>query len=235
MGQNQLIDELKQAALFSRLDPPSLVDLGRIARARRADAEEVLFAAGDRATGFFVLLEGRVKLYKISTDGKEYILRVVRAGETFAEAAAFSGLRYPVFAEALEPCRLAHFGANEFRHLVQRSPQLALNMIATMAELLHALTLKIEDLSLREVGARLCRHLLELAEQEFDGPPKDGLTFKLETTKTALAARLGTISETLSRTFRKLQQQGLLRVERSRVTLLDCRRLRDVAEGDLKV
>jgi len=234
VGQNQLIDELKQAALFSRLDPPSLVELGRIARARRANAEEVLFAAGDRATRFFVLLEGRVKLYKISTDGKEYILRVVRAGETFAEAAAFSGLRYPVFAEALEPCRLAHFGANEFRHLVQRSPQLALNMIATMAELLHTLTAKIEDLSLREVGARLCRHLLELAEQQF-GTPKDGLVLDLETTKTALASRIGTVSETLSRTFRKLQQQGLLRVERNRVTLLDCRRLRDVAEGDLKV
>ena len=234
MGQNQLLDELNQAALFSRLDQPSLVDLGRVARGRRADPGEVLFAAGDRATGFFVLLEGKIKLYKISADGKEYILRVVRAGETFAEAAAFSGLRYPVFAEALEPCRLAHFEVNEFRHLIQRSPQLALNMIATMAELLHTLTVKIEDLSLREVGARLCRHFLELAEQEF-GTPKDGQTLNLETTKTALAARLGTISETLSRTFRKLQQHGLLRVERNRVTLLDCRRLREVAEGELKL
>ena len=234
MGQNQLLDELKQAALFSRLDPSSLADLARIARVRRADSEELLFAAGDRAIGFFVLLEGKVKLYKISTEGKEYILRVVRAGETFAEAAAFSSLKYPVFAEALEPCRLAHFEANEFRHLVQRSPQLALNMIATMAELLHTLTVKIEDLTLREVGARLCRHFLELAQQEF-GTPKDGQTLRLETTKTTLAARLGTISETLSRTFRKLQQHGLLRVERNRVTLLDCRRLRDVAEGELKL
>jgi CRP-like cAMP-binding protein len=234
MGQNQLVDKLKQAALFSRLDQASLVALGHIARIRRADPKEVLFATGDRATGFFVLLEGKVKLYKISTDGKEYILRVVRAGETFAEAAAFSGLGYPVFAEALEPCRLAQFGVNEFRHLIQRSPQLALNMIATMAELLQALTVKIEDLSLREVGARLCRHFLELAEQEF-GTPEDGETLKLETTKTALAARLGTVSETLSRTFRKLQQHGLIRVERNRVTILNCRRLRDVAEGDLKL
>jgi CRP-like cAMP-binding protein len=234
MGQNPLLEELKKTALFSRLEPESLADLGRIARVRRIDAGEVLFAAGDRATGFFVLLEGRIKLYKISPDGKEYILRMVRAGETFAEAVALSGLNYPVFAEALEPCRLAGFEVNEFRHLIRRTPQLALNMIATMAELLHALTVKIEDLSLREVGARLCRHLLERAE-EVSGTPKDGLTLELETTKTALAARIGTISETLSRTFRKLQQQGLLRVERNRVTLLDCRRLREVAEGDLKL
>jgi CRP-like cAMP-binding protein len=235
MGQNPILEDLKLAALFSRLDAPSLAQLGRIARVRRADTGAVLFAAGDRATGFFVLLDGRVKLYKISPDGKEYILRMVRAGETFAEAVALSGLRYPVFAEALEPSRLAHFEVNEFLHLIQRSPQLALNMIATMAELLHTLTVKIEDLSLREVGARLCRHLLEMAQQESGGSPKDGQILNLETTKTALAARIGTISETLSRTLRKLQQQGILRVERSRVTLLDCRRLQEVAEGDLKL
>jgi CRP/FNR family transcriptional regulator len=234
MGRNPLVEDLRKTALFSRLEPESLADLERIARVRRVAAGEVLFAAGDPATGFFVLLEGRIKLYKISPEGKEYILRMVRAGETFAEAVAFSGLRYPVFAEALEPCRVARFEVNEFRRLIHRTPQLALNMIATMAELLHALTVKIEDLSLREVGARLCRHLLELAEEE-SGTPKDGLTIELETTKTALAARIGTISETLSRTFRKLQQQGLLRVERSRVTLLDCGRLREVAEGDLKL
>lgn len=234
MGRKPLVEDLRKTALFSRLEPESLADLERIARVRRVDAGEVLFAAGDPASGFFVLLEGRIKLYKISPEGKEYILRIVRAGETCAEAVAFSGLRYPVFAEALEPCRVARFEVNEFRRLIHRTPQLALNMIATMAELLHALTVKIEDLSLREVGARLCRHLLELADEE-SGAPKDGMTIELETTKTALAARIGTISETLSRTFRKLQQQGLLRVERNRVTLLDCRRLRDVAEGDLKL
>ncbi|HYA03750.1 MAG TPA: Crp/Fnr family transcriptional regulator [Syntrophobacteria bacterium] len=234
MGQNPLVEDLRRTALFSRLEPESLAELGRIARVRRIDAGEVLFAAGDPDAGFFVLLEGRIKLYKISPEGKEYILRMVRAGETFAEAVAFSGLRYPVFAEALEPCRLVRFEVNEFRQLIHRTPQLALNMIATMAELLHALTVKIEDLSLREVGARLCRHLLELAEGDA-GALRDGLTLELETTKTALAARIGTISETLSRTFRKLQQQGLLLVERNRVTLLDCRRLREVAEGDVKL
>jgi CRP-like cAMP-binding protein len=234
MGQSAPAEELRKATLFSRLEPESLADLARISRLRRIDAGEVLFAAGDRATVFFVLLGGRIKLYKISPDGKEYILRMVRPGETFAEAVALSGLNYPVFAEALETCRLAGFEVSEFRHLIRRTPQLALNMIATMAELLHALTVKIEDLSLREVGARLCRHLLDQAEERF-GTPKDGVTFELETTKTALAARIGTISETLSRTLRKLQQQGLLRVERSRVTLLDCRRLREVAEGDLKL
>jgi CRP/FNR family transcriptional regulator len=153
---------------------------------------------------------------------------------TFAEAAAFSGLTYPVFAECMSPCQLVYFDANDFRTLIQGSPQLALNMIATMASLLQSLNQKIEDLSLREVAARLCRHLLTRARDEH-GEVTDGVSIQLETTKSALAARLGTISETLSRSFKKLQQHGVVAVDRDQVTLLDCDQVQQVAEGDLKL
>ncbi|UCG13006.1 MAG: Crp/Fnr family transcriptional regulator [Deltaproteobacteria bacterium] len=230
-----LIDQLKKADLFSQLTSDDLTALATIARTRKADVGEFLFAAGDRASGFYVLLQGKIKLYKVSPDGKEYILRVVRDGQTFAEAAAFSGPTYPVFAETMSPCNLVYFDVADFRSLIQRSPQLALNMIATMASLLQSLNQQIEDLSLREVMARLCRYLLAYAGEQHGGAIADGNSFRLETTKSALAARLGTISETLSRTFKKLQQGKLLAVERDRVTLLDCRRLRQVADGDLKL
>ena len=98
----------------------------------------------------------------------------------------------------------------------------------------RSLNQKIEDLSLREVAARLSRHLLSQARKH-GGDVSDGVIFQLETTKSALAARLGTISETLSRTFKKLQQQGMVAVERDQVTLLDCRQLQQVADGDLKL
>jgi CRP/FNR family transcriptional regulator len=234
MEKNRLIEELKQADLFSRLETDELDGLVAIARARRLDSGDILFSAGDRAKGFYVLLEGKIKLYKISPDGKEYILRVVGGGQTFAEAAAFSGLAYPVFAESMSPCRLVYFDAGDFRNLIQKSPQLALNMIATMALLLQSLNQKIEDLSLREVGARLCRHLLARARRQ-QAEVKDGTTFQLETTKSALAASLGTISETLSRTFKKLQQRGIVQVDGGAVTLLDCNQLEQIADGDIKL
>lgn len=234
MEKNRLTEELREAELFSRLQTEDLAALVAIARTRQLDGGEILFAAGDRASGFYVILEGKIKLYKVSADGKEYILRVVQHGQTFAEAAAFSGHTYPVFAETMSVCRLAYFDVNDFRNLIQRSPQLALNMIATMAALLQSLNQKIEDLSLREVGARLCRHLLAHAREQV-GETADGYTFQLETTKSALAARLGTISETLSRTFKKLQQQGLITMDRDQVTLLDCQQLQEIADGDLKL
>lgn len=234
MEKKQLMEELQKADLFSRLAADELDALLAIARTRQLDGGEILFSAGDRAIGFYVLLKGKIKLYKLSSDGKEYILRLVDSGQTFAEAAAFSGLTYPVFAETMSQCRLVYFDVNEFRNLIQQSPQLALNMIATMAALLQSLNRKIEDLSLREVAARLCRHLLAQARQQH-GEASDGLSFHLETTKGALAARLGTISETLSRTFKKLQQRGIVIVDRDRVTLLDCSQLKQVADGDLKL
>jgi CRP/FNR family transcriptional regulator len=234
MEKTQLVEELKKADLFSRLESDDLGALSAIARARQIDGGEILFAAGDPASGFYVLLDGKIKLYKVSADGKEYILRVVRGGQTFAEAAAFSGPAYPVFAETMSTCRLVYFDAKDFRNLIQHSPQLALNMIATMAALLQSLNQKIEDLSLREVAARLCRHLLTQAREQH-GEVADGVTFRLDTTKSALAARLGTISETLSRTFKKLQARSVLAVERDRVTLLDCLQLQEIADGDLKL
>jgi len=234
MTKNRLIEELKKADLFSGLEPEELDALSAIARTRHADSGDILFSAGDRAKGFYVLLEGKIKLYKISADGKEYILRMVGSGQTFAEAAAFSGLTYPVFAESLRKSALLYFDVDDFRDLIQESPQLALNMIATMARLLQSLNQKIEDLSLREVAARLCRHLLAQARRQH-GEARDGMSFQLETTKSAMAARLGTISETLSRTFKKLQQSGMVAVDRDQVTLLDCSQLEQVADGDIKL
>ena len=234
MEKKRLIEELKQADLFSRLETEELEDLATIARARRLDSGDILFSAGDQAKGFYVLLKGKMKLYKVSPDGKEYILRVVGGGQTFAEAAAFSGLTYPVFAEGMSECQLVYFDAGDFRNLIKKSPQLALNMIATMALLLQSLNQKIEDLSLREVAARLCRHLLSRARRQ-QGEVKDGTILQLETTKSALAASLGTISETLSRTFKKLQQQGIVQVDGGMVTLLDCNQLVQIADGDIKL
>ena len=89
MEKSRLIEELKQADLFSRLESNELNDLVAIARARRLDSGDILFSAGDRAKGFYVLMEGKIKLYKISPDGKEYILRVVGGGQTLRRLPLF--------------------------------------------------------------------------------------------------------------------------------------------------
>jgi len=234
MNLDDVIADLKKAGLFSRLGKEELRALAAIAQVQEAAAGEMIFAAGDQATGFHVLVDGQVKLYKISPEGKEYVLRLVAPGETFAEAAAFAGATYPVFAEALAPSRLAFFAAPHFRDLIRSHPQLALNLIGTMAELLQTLNRKIDDLSMRNVAARLSHHLLMEAQRQHGGC-RDGVVVELGTSKATLASSLGTISETLSRTLRKLQEEKLIEVARNQVTLLNCRGLQLIAAGDSRL
>ena len=192
--------------------------------------QDTIFSEGREAEGFYILISGYVKLVKSSLDGKEYILRLVGPGETFAEAAVFSEAPYPATAMALEDCQTLYFPKAAFLRHLAASPTLARNMLATLSRLNLHLTRQLEDLSLKEVSARLARYLLERC-QETHGKIEAGCWFELPTTKTHLASYLGTISETLSRTLSRLKSEGVIEVDKARITILDPGVLQKVARG----
>ncbi len=173
---------------------------------------------------------GYVKLVKSSPDGKEYILRLVGPGETFAEAAVFGDAPYPASAVTLEDCQTLFFPKAPFLRHLAASPNLARNMLATLSHLNLHLTRQLEDLSLKEVSARLARYILERC-QEAHGKIEAGLAFELPTTKTHLAAYLGTISETLSRTLSRFKSEGAIEVDKGWITILDPGMLKKMARG----
>lgn len=175
-------------------------------------------------------MSGLVKLVKSSPDGKEYIIRLVQPGETFGEAVVFADSPYPATAIALEDCQTLFFPKKTFLQHLAASPALARNMLATMSRLLYHLTRQLEDISLKEVSARLARYLWERCE-ETHGRVDRGLAFALPTTKTHLAAYLGTISETLSRTLARFKSLGAIEVEKGTITITDPVLLRNMAKG----
>ena len=191
--------------------------------------QAVIFWEGKEALGFYILIRGQIKLVKTSPDGKEFILRLVRPGETFGEAAVFADSPYPATAMALEDCQTLFFPKTPFLKHLAASPTLARNMLATLSRLMFHLTRQLEDLSLKEVSARLARYILERC-QETHGRIATGLTVELPTTKTHLAAYLGTISETLSRTFARLKSFECIEVEKGRITIIDPITLQKMAE-----
>lgn len=190
--------------------------------------QAVIFWEGKEAQGFYILTRGQIKLVKTSPDGKEFILRLVRPGETFGEAVVFADSPYPATAMALEDCQTLFFPKMPFLKHLAASPALARNMLATLSRLMFHLTRQLEDLSLKEVSARLARYILERC-QETHGRIAAGLTFELPTTKTHLAAYLGTISETLSRTFARLKSFECIEVEKGRITIIDPTTLQKMA------
>ena len=204
--------------------------LAHLAVSQAFARQDTIFWEGREAQGFYLLSRGYVKLVKSSPDGKEYIMRLVGPGETFAEAAVFSDASYPATAMALEDCQTLFFPKAPFLRHLAASPTLARNMLATLSRLMLHLTRQLEDLSLKEVSARLARYLLERC-QESHGRIEKGLAFELPTTKTHLAAYLGTIGETLSRTLSRLKSQGLIEVEKGRIVIIDPAVLKKLASG----
>jgi CRP/FNR family transcriptional regulator len=219
---------LKQSLLFSSLDKDDLAQVSAIATRRSIARGETLFSAGEKATGFFLLASGSVKLCRTSPDGREKVLHFSHPGETFAEAAFFGDGSYPADARGMEKGEALFFPREAFLGLLERNPRFALNLIATLSLMLRRFARQIEELSFAEVPARLATYLLDLAARK--STTFQGKTYiDLDAKKGELASRLGTVSETLSRTLRKLKEDGIIEVEGSRVIILDPERLSQLA------
>jgi CRP/FNR family transcriptional regulator len=224
------MEKLRQNPLFSGLDDAGLERVRGIATIRNYKKGMTLFSLGDSAEGFFLVISGRVKVYRLSPQGQEYVMRVIGPGETVAEAAVFSGKTYPASAETLEDSRFYYLKKSDFLTLIHESPQLALNMMTGLSQLLRQLAQQVEDLSLKEVSARLARFLLDQAFKK-TVLPLDGIQFPLEMKKNLLASRLGTIGETLSRTLAKMKQKGLIKISKNIITINRIESLKQIAEG----
>jgi CRP-like cAMP-binding protein len=216
---------LQNCQLCAGLSNPELQALARIAAIQRLGRDEVLFQEGDPGRGFYVLLEGQVRVYKASPDGKEYTLHLIRPGQMFAEVAIFMERAFPANCAALEDSTVAFFPREAFLRLIQDRPQISLKIIASLARFVREFNRMVEELSLKEVPARLATYLLEEARRQ------GRRSVILEGTKTALAARLGTVSETLSRNLTKMKNLELIREEGKVIHLLDPARLSAIAEG----
>ncbi|MCF6267291.1 MAG: Crp/Fnr family transcriptional regulator [Desulfuromusa sp.] len=214
---------IKQCHLFYGVTDTDLQLLVSILRIRNFNKGEILFEEGADAEGFYIVASGKVKVYKLSSDGRERILHVVQPGNSFAEAAIFDDGLYPAFAETLISSTLFFFPKQEFLELLHHHSQLAINMIAGLSRFLRQFTMQIEDLTFRDVPARLARYLLTF----FDTTP---VAILLPVSKTQLASNLGTTSETLSRTFRKLSDDEIICVQGKKIDVLDVDRLFDLAE-----
>jgi CRP/FNR family transcriptional regulator len=221
---------LKRCPLFAGLKEEDLKRIRAVALLKQVGKREILFGEGEEAKGFYVVLSGKVKLYKISPEGKEQILHVVSAPDAFAEAALFLEGSYPAFAEALADSQLLFFPKRDFVQMIERNPKLSINMIVSLSHFLRRFASLIEELSLKEVSSRVAKYLIDLSLKS----AKEGKSPKevdLDLTKNQLASKLGTISETLSRTLTKMKARGIIDVKKNRILILNQDALREVASG----
>jgi len=224
--RGEALAAMKATALFSAVDESTLRGFLDRCLTRKVRRGTVLFTSADPADRFFLVLEGRVKIFKLSPRGAEQILHLYGPGETFGEAALWAGGPFPAHAEAVAPSTLLVIPRQALRRAIARNADLAMGMMAGLSAKLRDFNRLIEDLSLKEVPARLARVLLE----EFDRTGET--TFRLRQTKRQLAAQIGTVAETLSRAFARLKAAGVINVRGAKITILDADALAKAAETE---
>jgi CRP/FNR family transcriptional regulator len=243
-----IAEDLKFVPLFSQLDQEQLEIIFSFSHFKKYNKGEIIFFETEPYAGFYCVYEGAVKLYKVSREGREHIVHIMCPYDTFAEVPAFENVDklfqneavYPINAMALDqPTELLLVPAKPFITHLRKFPDLCLQFLSNLSKRLKILNSHIETLSLFDIKKRLARYILsELEIQKKNLKISSNriepisLSFELSFSKYDLASLLGTIIETLSRTFRKMQEEKLIEVEGKKIIIKNLSALKSLAELD---
>lgn len=209
-------DIIKSTSLFEGLSGEEVEAISKLIFEKKYGKGETIFFEGDEADGFYIVSSGQIKVFKMNPMGKEHILHIFGPGEPVGEVPVFSKQPFPANAEALVKSSTLFFPRKDFVALIENNPSIALNMLAVLSRRLRQFATQIENLSLKEVPARLAGYLLYIAKEQ-----KNEGVVQLPVSKGQLASLLGTIPETLSRIFARMSDEGLIQVEGRSITILD--------------
>jgi len=215
-------DFLKSVPYFSGLGPAELNSIGQIVFEKTAERGEVILLEDAPAEALFFVVSGVVKVFKISAEGKEQILSIVRPGESFNDVPVFDDGLNPASAQAMGPVVLYGIKKSELQASLPKCPQLALNIIKVLAEKVRQLVALVEDLSFRHVTGRVAKILLEQAGDGAGPGPR--------LTQQEMAAMAGTAREVVGRSLKALEDEGVIRMERHRIVITDKEALKEMVK-----
>jgi CRP/FNR family transcriptional regulator, dissimilatory nitrate respiration regulator len=228
--QAAIVNTLRGCQLFAGLGAPDLNAIASITIVKSVGKGDYLFREGAPSQGFYVVQKGAINVHRVNPAGKEQVIHIFRAGESFAEAALATDSGYPADAQAIESSQVLLVEKAGFLALLRRQPELALRMLGSMSLHLRTLIAQLEDLTLKDVETRLANWLIKRCPNPESPRPA---TIELKTTKRVLAAELGTVSETFSRTLAKFRQQKLVAVKGKALTVLSPLKLRELLRRNL--
>lgn len=225
MTHNDLQQVLSDHLLFRALNPEQMKRASLGSATLELEKGDHLFEQGDRAEFFYYLLDGQVKLSRLSPEGDEKIIEVITPGSTFAEALMFQRMPlYPLAAQTLKKSKLLRINCAHYYAVLSESPQSCLAMLADLSMRLHALVNEIDNLTLHNAACRIAGYLLAKV-------PEDGIEYCLDIPKLVLASRLAVKPETFSRIIKQLCRKDMIRVKGNQIKILDLEGLRAFSES----
>jgi CRP/FNR family transcriptional regulator len=215
------IEFLKSLAYFSGLNFDELESIGKLVFEKTVAKGEIIVFEGEPAEALYFVVSGAVKVFKTSADGKEQILYLRRPGESFNDVSIFYNGSNVASAEAMGPVVLYGIDKNDLEAILRDYPQVALNVIRVLSQMVGHLVSLVEDLSFRHVTSRVAKILLEYTED------KNGQKQRL--TQQEMAAMAGTAREMVGRSLKALEEEGTVRLERNRIVITDKKALKELA------
>ncbi len=208
--QNQRIKTLRGNSYFAELPESLLKEVSSYMQLREYQRGDVLFWEADPCDGLYIVETGSAKIYRLSPQGRQYIVRILQEGDTFAEVPAFDGGTNPVNVDALETCRVWVIDAAKLRALVAAQPVFAQKVLANFGEMLRNLVRMVSEMAFYQVTHRLARLISEYAAEP-----------RPHWTQEQLAAQLGTVREVVARSLKELERSGAIRIEDRRIHIAD--------------
>ena len=221
-----MIEQLKTISLFSGLGPEHLSKIVQLAKILKFEKGQMIFNEGEPGDGFYIVTAGKVKIFKLSFEGKEQILHIYGPGKAFGEVPVFEGNNFPASSVAMAKSQILFIPREKFVTLIGQTPGLAMNMLGMLSMRLREFTIQIENLSLKEVPARLASYILTLSK-EHDQAEK----VILPISKAQLANLIGTTPETVSRVLKKMIGGSFIKVDARTISINDYDGLIDLSDS----
>ncbi|MGF7185102.1 CRP/FNR family transcriptional regulator [Desulfitispora alkaliphila] len=217
---NSLVNALLKFDLFKNEDRTTVEEIARKMLVRSFKRKSVIVMEGEPADYFYFVLEGKVKLSKLSEDGQEKIVLIIGCEEFFGEVSALDGGEQPLIAETLVSCKVAMLPIQCLREILEDTPRMALIIMDAMAKRMRQSYRQIKNLAMKNTQSRLASRLFKLSR---DYGKKDGdvINIELQLTHQELASLVGTSRETVSRTLSGLEKENIISITNQRISILD--------------
>lgn len=217
------VQYLSSTDIFRDLTSHELAEIDKVTAMTTCRRGKVFYTPGETGQVLFILKRGRVNLYRINPDGKKLVTATIGPNSVFGEMSLVGQGMHDTFAEAADECTICVMSQTDVEHLLLSKPRVALRFMELMANRLHEVETRMENVAFKSVPARLAAFLLELAG--------DGDDEILGVSHQDLADMVGTYRETVTRILNEFRTQGLINLGRLRVTILKREALEETAES----
>ncbi|MFS8523274.1 MAG: Crp/Fnr family transcriptional regulator [Limnochordales bacterium] len=214
----QPLEILKRIPFFAQLAPAELEALAEAVVVARYRKNQVLFVEGEPSHSLYFICRGRVKVYRVSPDGREQILHLLGDGDPISVVPFFDGDPYPANAEVLTDSEIAFIRFEDFERIARANPGILLQMLRVLARRLRRAQEEIASLALKSVAGRMAARLLELAERQGE-LVDDGIQIDLKLSRQELGHLIGASRETVTRVLHQFQREDAIRIDGSRIVI----------------